>query len=56
MPADVVVGASLRGLERGRTIVVPGLAYKFLVLLSRLTPQRLKRAMVSVYAWRTGRP
>ncbi len=55
MPAKAVVEASLRGLERGRTIVVPGLAYKFLVLLSRLTPRRLKRAMVSVYAWRTGR-
>lgn len=55
MPAEAVVGASLRGLERGRTIVVPGLAYKFLVLLSKLVPRRLKRAMVSVYGWRTGR-
>jgi short-subunit dehydrogenase len=55
MPAEAVVGASLRGLERGLTIVVPGLAYKFLVLLSRLVPRRLKRALVSVYAWRTGR-
>jgi hypothetical protein len=55
MPAEAVVEASLRGLERGRTIVVPGLAYKFLVLLSRSVPRRLKRAMVSVYAGRTGR-
>ena len=52
MPAEAVVGASLRGLEHGRTVVVPGLAYKFLVLLSKLLPRRLKRAMVSVYARR----
>jgi short-subunit dehydrogenase len=55
MPAEAVVGASLRGLERGRCIVVPGLGYKFLVLLSRLVPRGLKRGMVSVYARRTKR-
>jgi short-subunit dehydrogenase len=55
MPAEAVVKASLRGLERGRAVVVPGVGYKFLVLLSGLVPRRLKRAMVSVYAGRTGR-
>ncbi len=55
MSAETVVAASLRGLDRGQVIVVPGLPYKCVVLLSRLAPPGIKRAMVSVYAKRMKR-
>ncbi len=39
MSADAVVDSSLASLDRGRAVVcVPGLRYKFLVMLLRLTP------------------
>jgi short-subunit dehydrogenase len=39
MPAEDVVEASLRGLERGKLVVVPGWRYKLLVALIRLMPR-----------------
>jgi len=55
MPAEKVVEASLDGLERDKLIVVPGLRYKLLVLLLRLTPRTLRHAGTMVYARRTKR-
>ncbi|MDR3674015.1 MAG: SDR family oxidoreductase [Acidobacteriota bacterium] len=39
MPAEDVVEASLRGLEKGKLVVVPGWRYKLLVALTRLMPR-----------------
>jgi len=39
MPAEDVVEASLRGLEKGKLVVVPGWRYKLLVALIRLMPR-----------------
>jgi short-subunit dehydrogenase len=39
MTAEEVVEASLRGLEKGKLFVVPGLRYKLLVGLLRLLPR-----------------
>jgi short-subunit dehydrogenase len=39
MQAGDVVEASLRGLEKGKLFVVPGLRYKLLVALLRLMPR-----------------
>jgi short-subunit dehydrogenase len=39
MAAEDVVEASLRGLEKGKLFVVPGLRYKLLVGLLRLLPR-----------------
>ena len=55
MPADKVVAASLRGLERGDIVVVPGLRYKLVVLLLGLTPRALLNSVIKHYAKRTGR-
>ena len=55
MPAGKVVEASLNGLERGKSTVVPGLRYKLAVLLLRLTPRTLRNAATMVYARRTKR-
>lgn len=55
MSAEDVVEASLRGLEKGKVIVIPGLRYKVLVLLSRMIPGRLQRGAILLYARRTGR-
>jgi len=41
MAAEDVVEASLRGLEKGKLLVVPGLRYKLLVGLLRLLPRRV---------------
>jgi short-subunit dehydrogenase len=45
MTAEEVVEASLRGLARGRLIVVPGWRYKFFVCLLRLMPMSLRHAV-----------
>ena len=45
MTAEDVVAASLRGLARGRLIVVPGWRYKFFVCLLRLMPMFLRHAV-----------
>lgn len=39
MPAEDVVAASLRGLEKGKLIVVPGWRYKMLVAVLRMLPR-----------------
>jgi hypothetical protein len=52
-----VVDASLRALERGKPLfVVPGAIYKFIVLLEKLAPRRLRSAAVVRVARRTRRP
>jgi hypothetical protein len=47
MSAEAVVDASLKGLKRGRLIVVPGALYKFFVVILRLLPRRLYRAFAA---------
>ncbi len=41
--AERCARASLRGLERGRALIVPGLAFRFIVLFAALTPRWLLR-------------
>ena len=55
MKAETVVEASLKGLERGKLIVVPGLRYKLLVAFMALIPGFLRRALSKAYARRTKR-
>jgi short-subunit dehydrogenase len=55
MQPESVVAASLRGLERGDLIVVPGAFYKLLALLSRLTPRWVRHAAMVWHARRSGR-
>jgi short-subunit dehydrogenase len=43
MQADVVVEASLRGLERGEVIVIPGAVYKIAAFALRHLPYTLRR-------------
>jgi len=51
MQADDVVEASLRGLDRGDVIVVPGKIYKFGAALMRHLPYALKRHMGKPAPW-----
>jgi hypothetical protein len=53
--AEEVVAASLRGLERGRTVVIPGLRYQVLARIMQLTPGFLLRSAVTFYARKTKR-
>jgi short-subunit dehydrogenase len=46
MRAEDVVEASLRGLQRGQPLVVPGAIYKLVVLLEKLAPRWLRSAVV----------
>jgi len=55
LTAPAVVKASLEGLEKGKLIVVPGLLYKILVLLTQLTPRAWQHAALVRYAKRTRR-
>jgi short-subunit dehydrogenase len=55
MTAEKVVVASLRGWERGKVIVIPGLRYKLVVLMLGLMPRALRHALVRLYAQRTKR-
>jgi uncharacterized protein len=55
MSADDVVAASLKGLESGKTVVVPGLFYKIVVLLTKLTPRAIQQAFMVRHARRAGR-
>ena len=41
MSADFVVSESLRGLDRGKLFVIPGIRYRWLVRLLSLVPRRL---------------
>ncbi len=45
MTADQIVAASLRGLDEGRLIVIPGWKYKAAVMLLRHLPPALRRRM-----------
>jgi hypothetical protein len=46
MRAEDVVEQSLRGLQRGKPIVVPGAIYKMVVTLEKLAPRWLRSAAV----------
>jgi len=50
-PAQRVVAASLRGLDRGKLVVIPGLRYRALALVMKVIPGSL----VMFYARRTKR-
>jgi hypothetical protein len=52
MQADDIVQASLNGLARGNTVVVPGAIYKIVVMLEKLTPAWLRNAVVVRLAWK----
>jgi short-subunit dehydrogenase len=41
LPADVVARAAVDGMERGRTVVIPGVANRAGAALARLAPRRL---------------
>lgn len=55
MTAEDVVEASLRGLRRGRTVVVPGLRYRAAVVLMKLLPSAILEAVVGRRAARRGK-
>ena len=46
LSADDVVRTGLADLERGRSVSIPGLQYKAVVVASRLVPPRTQRAVV----------
>jgi short-subunit dehydrogenase len=50
MTAEEVAAASLRGLERGRIYVIPGLRYRAVVALEAMVPGAVRRAVTRVYA------
>ena len=55
MSADEVVDTSLRALDRGRLVVVPGLRYRMLTRFMRTLPGPVYRKLAIVYARKTGR-
>jgi hypothetical protein len=52
MSAEFVVAASLRGLARGKLLVVPGWRYQFFVFVLGLLPTFLRHALALRYARR----
>ena len=56
MRAEDVVDASLRGLARGKLFVVPGAAYKLVVILEKLAPRWLRSAAIGLVMRRARRP
>jgi len=52
MRAEDVVDQSLRGLAQGKTFVIPGAFYRFIVSLEKITPRRLRSAAVAAAARR----
>jgi uncharacterized protein len=56
MRPEDVVDASLRGLERGQLFVVPGAAYKVVVMLEKLAPRWLRSAAIARVMRRARRP
>jgi short-subunit dehydrogenase len=54
-PVELVVDASLEGLERNKLFVVPGWRYKFIVFLLRLIPRPLLHATSSWGGARVGK-
>ncbi|HUE02088.1 MAG TPA: SDR family oxidoreductase [Bryobacteraceae bacterium] len=55
MPADEVVDASLRALDRDQLIVIPGWRYRLLVFLMRALPRPVYHSLAIKYARGTGR-
>ncbi len=55
MPADAVVTASLKALDRDRLFVIPGWQYRLLVFLMRAFPRPLYHRLSIKYARETGR-
>lgn len=55
MPADFVVGESLRALESGKLFVIPGWRYKLLVALGSRLPAGMRLAMEKMSAHRRHR-
>jgi len=51
MQSDVVVEASLRGLDRNEVVVVPGAIYKFSAAMLRSLPHRVKRRLGKPGSW-----
>jgi short-subunit dehydrogenase len=51
MQSDVVVEASLRGLEQDEVVVVPGAIYKFSAAMLRSLPHRVKRRLGRPGSW-----
>jgi hypothetical protein len=56
MSAEKVVESSLRGLEQGRLIVIPGWRYRLFVALQRWFPRRLRHAIALEYGTRNRHP
>lgn len=55
LPAEAVVDASLRGLEKGKWIVVPGWRYRGYAILMSLAPRTLRHLLTASRAIRTRR-
>ena len=55
LDAAFVVGESLRALDRGKVVVIPGWCYKFLVAFLRHAPTGLLRAATIRYSRKAGR-
>jgi short-subunit dehydrogenase len=45
---DSVAKAGLRGVAKGKAVIVPGLLYKVLAAISQVTPRRAQRRLVRV--------
>lgn len=56
LTAEFVVAESLRGFDRGQTVVVPGWRYKVIVVLMRTFPGRLLRRISAFLGRRFRRP
>ncbi len=56
MPADVVVEASLRALDEGQLIVIPGWRYRLIVGLQRWLPRRMRHTIALKYGTRNRQP
>jgi hypothetical protein len=56
MPAGEVVDASLRALDRGRLIVIPGWRYRLFVGAQRWLPQPVRHAIALKYGHRNRLP
>lgn len=54
VPVEQVVRESLRGLERDRALIIPGLGMKFAMVFARITPLALLRLAARV-SWRGDR-
>jgi hypothetical protein len=55
-PPDAVAAESLRGFERGKTMVVPGWRYKLMASGSKLAPEALRKRILMKLAPRYRKP